>query len=113
MQRSKAGQAGVAAITATIAERLGIAETAVEGFFGNPIYRAEGASPVTKALHASIADVWMARAEAGDDYLAIHKQGPFKPLHDLDHALRELLLRGLGVKSDERQTGRREQDKYR
>lgn len=87
VQRSKAGKAGLAAITATIAERLGLAEGAVEGFFGKPFYRAEGSGPITKALHASIADVWMARAEAGDDYLAIHKQGPFKPLHDLDEAL--------------------------
>jgi hypothetical protein len=87
VQRSKTGKAGLVAITAVIAERLGIAESAAEGFFGKPFYRAEGASPVTKALHASIADVWMARAEAGDDYLAIHKQGPFKPLHDLDEAL--------------------------
>jgi hypothetical protein len=87
VERSKAGKAGLAATRASLAERLGIAEDAVEGYFGKPFYRAEGASPVTKALHASIADVWMARAQAGDDFLAIHKQGPFKPLHDLDQAL--------------------------
>jgi hypothetical protein len=29
----------------------------------------------------------MARAEAGDDYLAVHKLGPFKSLHDLEQAL--------------------------
>ena len=29
----------------------------------------------------------MARAQAGDDYLAVHQAGPFKPLHDLEQSL--------------------------
>lgn len=30
---------------------------------------------------------WMARAEGGDEFLAPHAGGPFKPLHDLEFAL--------------------------
>ena len=87
VQRSKAGKAGLAAAAASIVERLAVAEDEVEGLFDKPFYRAEGFCALAKALHASIAEVWMARANAGDDFLAIHKQGPFKPLHDLDQAL--------------------------
>ena len=52
-----------------------------------PFYRAEGFDPVAKQLMEDNASSWMARAEAGDDYLAVHSQGPFKPLHDLEQAL--------------------------
>ena len=52
-----------------------------------PFYRMEGFHPVAKQLMEDNASSWMARAEAGDDYLAVHRQGPFKPLHDLEQAL--------------------------
>ena len=86
VERSKSGAGKVAAARASVAERLGIREGEVEGYFGRPFYVAEGSNPVTKKLLENF-DAWMARAEAGDDYLSAHKRGPFKPLHDLEQAL--------------------------
>ncbi len=87
VERSKAGKEKLARARAMVAEQLGIAEDEVEGCFGKPFYRAEGSSPVGKRLTEDSMASWMARAEAGDDFLAIHKRGPFKPLHDLEQAL--------------------------
>ena len=87
VERSKAGKARLAEARAKAAERLGIAEGQVEGQFGKPFYRAEGDSPVGKQLSNDSVESWMARAEAGDDFLAVHSGGPFKPLHDLEHSL--------------------------
>lgn len=86
VERSKSGRAGIEAARTRVAETLGIEEAQVEGYFGKPFYLAEGSNPVTKKLQENF-DAWMARAEAGNDFLAIHKQGPFKPLHDLEQAL--------------------------
>lgn len=85
-ERSKAGQAKLAVARAAVAEQLGIAEEDVEGHFGKPFYVAEGSNPVTKKLTENF-DAWMARAESGDDFLATHRGGPFKPLHDLEESL--------------------------
>jgi hypothetical protein len=87
VERSKAGKEKLARARTMVAERLGIAEAEVEGCFGKPFYRAEGSSPVGKRLTDDSMASWMARAEAGDDLLAIHKRGPFKPLYDLEQAL--------------------------
>jgi hypothetical protein len=87
VERRKDGKARVAQARAEVAERLGIAEDRVEGYFGKPFYVAEGASPVGKKLQEDSMASWMARAGAGDDYLAVHDRGPFKPLHDLEQAL--------------------------
>lgn len=85
--RSGPGQEKIAKTRGLVAGKLGIDEHEVEGFFGQPFYRIEGSSPVGKKLSEEGIESWMARAEAGDDFLAIHSQGPFKPLHDLEHAL--------------------------
>ena len=87
VERRKDGKARAAQARAEVAERLGIAEDQVEGHFGKPFYVAEGASPLGKKLQEDSMGSWMARAEAGDDYLAVHNRGPFKPLHDLEQAL--------------------------
>lgn len=87
VERSKAGKARLAEARAMVAERLGIAEAEIEGAFGKPFYRAEGFDPVAKRLMDDAVASWMARAEAGDDFLAVHSTGPFKPLHDLEQAL--------------------------
>ena len=87
IERRKAGKAKVAEARASVAARFGIGEDQVEGYFGKPFYVAEGSSPLAKALTNDSIDSWMARAEAGDDYLAVHKSGPFKPLHDLEQTL--------------------------
>ena len=87
IERSKTGKAELAARRSSVAARLGIDEEQVEGYFGMPFYVAEGSNPITKALTADIADAWMARAQAGDDYLSAHRSGPFKPLHDLQESL--------------------------
>jgi hypothetical protein len=86
VERSKSGKQKLADGRSAVAARLGIAESAVEGYFGQPFYRAEGTNPVSKRLMENF-DAWMARAEAGDDFLATHKGGPFKPLYDLEQAL--------------------------
>lgn len=96
IERSKSGKQKLVEARASVAERLGISEDQVEGYFGQPFYRAEGTNPVAKRLQESF-DAWMARAEAGDDFLAVHRQGPFKPLHDFEQALHfEGELRGVG-----------------
>jgi hypothetical protein len=87
VDRSKANKEKLARTRAMLAERLGISEADVEGCFGKPFYRAEGSSTVGERLRESSIESWMARAEAGDDFLAIHSQGPFKPLHDVEQAL--------------------------
>lgn len=87
VERSKSGRERLATARASLAAQLGIAEDEIEGYFGKPFYTAEGTNPVSKVLQAQQIDVWMARAKGGDDYLAIHKGGPFKPLHDLEQAL--------------------------
>ena len=87
IERSGPGQEKIARARASAAERLGIAENQVEGYFGLPFYRANGSDPVGKKLTEQSIDAWMARAGAGDDFLAIHDHGPFKPLHDLEHGL--------------------------
>jgi hypothetical protein len=87
IERRKAGKAKVAETRASVAKQLGISEDALKGHFGKPFYVAEGSSPLGKALTKDSIDSWMARAEAGDDYLAVHKLGPFKQLHDLEQAL--------------------------
>lgn len=87
VERSKGGKDKLAGARAMVAERLGIAEGDVEGCFGKPFYRAEGSSVVGKRLSEDSMDSWMARAEAGDDFLAVHNRGPFKPLHDLEQSL--------------------------
>lgn len=86
VERSKNGKDKLSSARATIAERLGIGERDVEGYFGKPFYVAEGSNPVTKKLQANY-EAWMARAQAGDDFLKAHSQGPFKPLHDREHEL--------------------------
>jgi hypothetical protein len=85
--RSKPGQEKIARARALVAGRLGIGEADVEGYFGDPFYRATGTNPVSKTLADQSIDTWMARAEAGDDFLSIHAGGPFKPLHDLEQEL--------------------------
>lgn len=87
VERRKAGKAKVAEATASVAQSLGIGEDQVEGYFGKPFYVAEGSSALGKALSDAGVESWIARAEAGDDYLAAHQQGPFKPLHDLEQLL--------------------------
>ena len=87
VERSKAGKDKLARARTSVAETLGITEEQVEGYFGMPFYRAEGTDPVKRKLTEQCVDAWMAKAEAGDDFLAVHAQGPFKPLHDLEHAL--------------------------
>ena len=87
IERSAPGQEKIANARRSVGEKLGIGEQEVEGFFGQPFYRIEGSSPVGKKLTEEGLESWMARAEAGDDFLAIHRQGPFKPLHDLEQAL--------------------------
>jgi hypothetical protein len=86
VERSKSGKQKLPEVRASVAQRLEISEGQVEGYFGRPFYRAEGTNPVTKRLQENF-DAWMARAEAGDDFLAVHRQGPFRPLHDLEQAL--------------------------
>ena len=87
IERSKTGKAEIAHRRSSVAAQLGIDEEQVEGHFGKPFYVAEGSNPITKSLTTDIADAWMARAEAGDDYLSAHRSGPFKPLHDLQESL--------------------------
>jgi len=87
VERSKSGKARIAEARARVAEQLGIGEDAVEGYLGQAFYRDSGRSPVEKKLNEGIADAWMARAQASDDFLAPHRGGPFKPLHDLEQAL--------------------------
>ena len=87
VDRSKANKERLAKTMAMVAERLGISEADLEGCFGKPFYRTEGSSPVGERLRESSIQSWMARADAGDDFLAIHSHGPFKPLHDLEQAL--------------------------
>ena len=86
VERSKGGKEALAGAKASVAGKLGIEGQEVEGYFGKPFYVAEGSNPISKKLQENF-DAWMARAEAGDDFLAIHKQGPFKPLHDLEQVL--------------------------
>jgi hypothetical protein len=96
VERSKSGKQKLPEVRASVAHRLAISEGQVEGYFGQPFYRAEGTNPVTKRLKDNF-DAWMARAAAGDDFLAVHRQGPFKPLHDLEQALHfEGERRGVG-----------------
>ena len=60
-------------------------------------YRADEKNPVNAKLEEGVTEAWMARALAGDDFLAPHSRGPFKPLHDLEHALHfEGERRGVG-----------------
>lgn len=87
IERSKPGQEKIARARRSVAEKLGIDEHEVEGLFGQPFYRIEGSSPVGKKLTEEGIEAWMARAEAGEDFIAIHSQGPFRSLHDLEHAL--------------------------
>ena len=87
VERSNAGRERIGRARSSVAQRLGIGDDQVEGYFGKPFYRAEGTNPVSKALHEAYVEAIMARADAGDDFLAIHARGPFKPLHDLEHAL--------------------------
>lgn len=97
VERSKSGKGKLVEARVSVAERLGIAEGEVEGYFGRPFYVAEGSNPVTKKLMENF-DAWMARAEAGDDFLAAHKSGPFKPLHDLEQDLHYEGYKGLASK---------------
>lgn len=85
--RSKSGQEKIAHYSTSVAEQLGIGEGEVDGYFGKPFYRMEGSSPLASKLTEQSIDAWMAKADAGDDFLAIHARGPFKRLHDLEHAL--------------------------
>ena len=85
--RSKSGREKIDRARALVADRLGIGQDDVEGYFGKPFYRMEGTSPLAKKLTEQSIDAWMAKADAGNDFLAIHARGPFKPLHDLEHAL--------------------------
>lgn len=87
VERTKTGKEKLAKARAMPAERLGIAEAEIEGCFGKSFYRLEGSSPIGKKLSDDSIQSWLARAEAGDDFLAIHKRGPFKPLHDLEQSL--------------------------
>ncbi len=87
VERSKTGKAKIAEAHAQVAERLGIAEDEVEGYFGRSFYLANGTNPIEKMLQEGITDAWMARAQSSDDFLAPHRGGPFKPLHDLEQAL--------------------------
>lgn len=87
IDRSKSGKEKIARARASVAGQLGIGEDEVEGYFGLPFFRAEGSNPVSKLLAQQSIDAWMARAEAGDNFIAIHQRGPFKPLHDLESAL--------------------------
>ena len=87
VERSNPGLEKLARARSFVAGRLGIGEDDVEGYFGKLFYRAQGSDPVSKKLTEQSVDAWMARADAGDDFLAIHSRGPFKPLHDLEHAL--------------------------
>lgn len=100
VERSKAGKAKVADARTAVAAKLGITEGQVEGYFGKPFYVAEGASPVGKKLTEDSIESWMARAEAGDDFLAVHSTGPFKPLHDLEQ---ELHFEGYRLRNGEQQ----------
>ncbi len=96
IERLKTGKDKLAKARASVADRLGIHENEVEGYFGLAFYRADETNPVTKSLQKNF-DAWMARAQAGDDFLAAHSRGPFKPLHDLEHALHfEGERRGVG-----------------
>lgn len=97
VERSKSGKGKLAEARTSVAERLGIGEGEVEGYFGRPFYVAEGSNPVTKKLMENF-DAWMARAEAGDDFLAAHQRGPFKPLHDLEQTLHYEGYKGLSSK---------------
>lgn len=87
VERSKAGDAKLAEARDRVARHLGIAEEKVEGYFGRPFYAADRPNPLTKRLADDSLNVWMARAGAGDDYLAAHRGGPFKSLHDLEETL--------------------------
>jgi hypothetical protein len=87
IERLKTGKDKLAKARALVVERLGIEDNEVEGYFGKAFYLANSTNPVTRQLNAGITDAWMARAQAGDDFLAPHAGGPFKPLHDLEHAL--------------------------
>ena len=97
VERSKSGKDKLAVARASVAGHLGIGEDEVEGYFGRPFYVAEGSNPVTKRLSENF-DAWMARAEAGDDFLAVHQGGPFKPLYDLEQALHYEGYKGLPSK---------------
>lgn len=97
IERLKTGKDKLTKARASVAQRLGIKDDEVEGYFGKAFYLANSTNPVTKQLQAGITDAWMARAQAGDDFLAPHSGGPFKPLHDLEHALHfEGERRGVG-----------------
>ena len=85
-ERSKSGKEKLAKARALVAAKLGIAEGEVEGYFGKPFYVAEGSNPISKKLQENL-DAWMARAQAGDDFLSAHKGGPFKLLYDLEQSL--------------------------
>ena len=87
IERSKSGKARIAEARARVAKSLGIAEDAVDGYFGRSFYLANGTNPIEKKLQEGITEAWMARAEASDDFLAPHRGGPFRPLHDLEQAL--------------------------
>lgn len=87
VERWKAGGAKLAEARARVARHLGIAEEEVEGYFGKPFYAADGSNRLTKRLADDSLNVWMARAGAGEDYLAADRGGPFKSLHDLEESL--------------------------
>jgi hypothetical protein len=87
IERLKTGKDRLANARASVAQRLGIGENEVEGYLGFAFYLANSTNPITRQLQASVTDTWMARAQAGDDFLAPHAGGPFKPLQDLEHAL--------------------------
>ena len=96
VERLKTGKDKLGKARVWVAERLGIGEEEVEGYLGLAFYRADETNPVTKRLSENF-DAWSARAEASDDFLAPHSGGPFKPLHDLEHALHfEGERRGVG-----------------
>ncbi len=87
IERLKTGKDKLAKARASVAERLGIPEDEVEGYFGLAFYRADETNPVTAKLREGITEAWLARAQGGDTFLAAHSGGPFKPLHDLEQAL--------------------------
>jgi hypothetical protein len=87
IERLKTGKDKLAKARALVAERLDIEANDVEGYFGKAFYVSSGTNPITKQLTAGVTETWLARAQAGDDFLAPHAGGPFKPLHDLEQAL--------------------------
>jgi hypothetical protein len=72
---------------ASVALHFGIDEAEVEGFFGQPFYNSSGSNIFAAGLREQGTAAWLARAEAGDDFLAPHQGGPFRALHDLEESL--------------------------